>query len=184
MYDDRRSGWRDVPEQIAQDADTQDAHVVSELQAELEAARKDAADQRDSYLRLRAEMENFKKRIERQYADQATQAKKQLLLKLLGVLDNLDRALSFQESGASDQAGLATGLRMTLWQMRELLKSEGITEIQAVGAPFDPRFHEAVATVIGSPEADGRVAEESLKGYEFQGDVLRPAKVVVTKGES
>ena len=175
-----RSGGRATPQSAGGGNDGQSQSPAATEQA-LEAARKEASDNWDRYVRMRADMDNFKRRVERQYADLATSHKKHLLVKLLGVSDNLDRALRYQEGSAVDGDGLATGLRMTLWQMRELLKSEGLKEIPTVGERFDPRLHEAVDTVPGTPEQDGAIASESQRGYLFQDETLRPAKVTVIK---
>ena len=178
---DRADGWADAEPSADAPAQASPADYAA-LQRELEAARKEAAENQDKYLRARAEMENYKRRVERQYADLATRHKKNLLLKLLGVMDNLDRALDYQESGAEDRDGLVTGLRLTHWQMLELLRSEGLKEIDTQGQRFDPRLHEAVDTVPGAPEQDGTIAGESQRGYQFQDETLRPARVTVVKG--
>lgn len=178
---DRAEGQPATAPGVDVSAHAQDAEGAS-LQQELEAARKEADDYRDKYLRTRAEMENFKRRVERQYADLAKSHKKALLLKLLGVMDNLDRALTYQESDDAGRDGLITGLRLTHWQMQELLKSEGLKEIPTEGQRFDPRLHEAVDTVPGSPEQDGVIAGESQRGYRYQDETLRPARVTVVKG--
>ena len=157
--------------------------VVNELEAALKAARLEASDNHDKYLRTRAEMENYKRRIERQYTDLAKSHKKDLLLKILGVMDNLERALQFQATDAEGRDALATGIRLTHWQMQELLKSEGLKEIPTVGERFDPRLHEAVDTISGTPEQDGTIAAASEKGYQYLDDVLRPARVTVVTSE-
>jgi len=154
------------------------------MEQALHTARKEAAENWDRYVRSRADMENYKRRIERQYADLTKNTKKGLLLKVLGVMDNLERGLSYQGSGGADRDALSTGLRLTHWQMQELLSSEGIKEIRAVGERFDPRLHEAVDTVPGAPDRDGTVYAETQKGYMYGDDVLRPAKVTVVAGES
>ena len=178
---DRADGWADAEPRGDAPAQTSRAYQAS-LQQELEDARKEAAENHDKYLRTRAEMENFRRRVERQHADLARSHKKNLLLKLLGVMDNLDRALQYQESGDADRDGLATGLRLTQWQMQELLKSEGLKVIPTEGQRFDPRLHEAVDTVPGAPDQDGAIAAESRRGYQFQDETLRPAQVTVVKG--
>lgn len=178
---DRADGWADAEPSADAPAQVSRADHAA-LQRELEAARHEAAENRNKYLRARAEMENYKRRVERQYADLAKSYKKNLLLKLLGVMDNLDRALRYQEGGTDDRDGLITGLRLTHWQMQELLKSEGLKEIATEGQRFDPRLHEAVDTVPGAPEQDGAIAGESQRGYQFQDETLRPARVTVVKG--
>src|SRR5215216_5287191 len=107
---------------------------IQELEAAVEAAKAEAAANWDKYLRERAEMDNYKKRIERTYADLAKRGRRDLLIKLLSPIDNLDRALAFD----SDPQHLVKGLRMIHSQFRDLLAGEGLTEIKTVGEKFDP----------------------------------------------
>ena len=107
--------------------DGEGADRVAELEAALAAAESKAAEHWDKYLRERAEMENYKRRLERTYADQARRARKDLLLKFLGVADNLERAVSYQaSSGGGDPQQLLTGLRLTYDQFKDVLSAEGL----------------------------------------------------------
>jgi molecular chaperone GrpE len=152
---------------------------VGELRRALAEAQAEATLNRDRFLRARADMENFKKRVERQTTDQAASTRRALLLKVLGVMDNLDRAMQAQTDDPAGRDSLVTGLRLTAWQFNQLLQQEGLQPIVAVGQPFDPHLHEAVDTVVTNEQPEGTVVQESLKGYR-QGDVvLRPARVVV-----
>jgi len=152
---------------------------TGELRRALAEAQAEATLNRDRFLRCRADMENYKKRVERQAGDQATAAKRGLLLRVLGVMDNLDRALQYQSDEAAGRDSLLTGLRLTTWQFSQLLQQEGLQAIAAVGQPFDPRLHEAVDTIATDEQPDGTVVQESLKGYRLGDDILRPARVVV-----
>ncbi len=164
----------DLPETRAPAGET-----VAELRRAYEEARAEATFYRDRYLRSRAEMDNFRKRMERQAAEQITAARRAFLLKVLGVMDNLDRALQHQADGETDGVGLLTGLRLTHWQFEQLLQREGLRAIPAAGQPFDPRIHEAVDTVECADQQEGTVVSESSKGYWLGEHVLRPARVVV-----
>lgn len=152
---------------------------TDELRRALAEAQAEATLNRDRFLRCRADMENYKKRVERQASDQAAAAKRGLLLRVLGVMDNLDRALQHQADEPTGRDSLATGLRLTAWQFGHLLQQEGLQPIAAVGQPFDPRLHEAVDTRATDEQPDGTVLQESLKGYRLGDEVLRPARVVV-----
>jgi molecular chaperone GrpE len=152
---------------------------TGELRRALAEARAEATLNRDRFLRCRADMDNFKKRVERQAADQALVGKRTLLLKVLGVMDNLDRALQYQAPEPAGRDSLATGLRLTSWQFNQLLEQEGLKVIAAVGQQFDPRLHEAVDTIATDEQPEGTVLQESLKGYRLGDEVLRPARVVV-----
>ena len=133
---------------------------------------------RESYLRLAADFENFKRRRALEAQEQARYGAESMLRAILPVLDNLARALSHIPEDASD--GLAEGLRLTVRQLEEALRSEGVGRIPAVGGAFDPRLHEAVATVPGQPA--GQVVSEYLPGYRLHDRVVRAAQVAVGGG--
>jgi molecular chaperone GrpE len=135
---------------------------------------------RESYLRLAADFENFKRRRAQEAQEQARYGAAGLLRAILPVLDNLERALSHIPEDAAD--GLAEGLRLTVRQLEEALRSEGVARIPAVGEPFDPRLHEAVTTVPGQPA--GQVVSEYLPGYRLHDRVVRAAQVAVGGGET
>jgi molecular chaperone GrpE len=161
------------------------ANRVAELEAALAAARAEAAEHWEKYLRERAEMENYKKRVERTYADLARRGRKDLLAKVAGAVDNLERAISYETAQGRevDAANLLTGLRMTYQQFADLLAGEGLKEIKSVGEQFDPALHEAVATESATDKPDGEIVAEVQKGYTYGEELLRPARVKVAKRE-
>jgi molecular chaperone GrpE len=152
---------------------------IRNLQCELEAARSQAAENEQKYLRGLAEMDNFKKRLERSHAELARSSRKALFTKTLNVLDNLDRAIQYEDTAREDPESLVKGLRLTYWQLNDLLGGEGIKPIAALGKAFDPRLHEAVDVDVSGTAAPGTVTLELQKGYYYQDEVLRPAKVRV-----
>jgi molecular chaperone GrpE len=157
--------------------------------AEATAARTEAEAYRDKYLRERAALENHKKRVERTLADAARQERKTFLLRLLEVLDNLERALAHDRSHPEaapepDTRSLATGLRLTYLQFKELLAREGLTEVPTLGQRFDPAVHEAVAADEASARPAGEVVTELQKGYRLGDELLRPARVTVAAGRT
>jgi molecular chaperone GrpE len=157
----------------------------AELTAQLEDARREASENHDRYLRVHADMENYKKRIERTYADLSRNSKKDLLLKLLGVKDNLERALSYGGTAEPGQnESIIQGVRLTEYQLDQLLRSEGVTPMDLKGKPFDPKVAEAVSTIVNPKLKDHSVAEIVQQGYLYQDEVLRAAKVVVALRES
>ncbi len=148
------------------------------LRRELEEARQEAAACREQYLRALAEKENARKRLERLYEERFAEARRDLLRQIIAVSDNLERALVHQEA----REGLVEGVRLTFRQLQDLLRSQGVEPIRALGQPFNPAEHEAVALVEGA-EPPGTVVGEELRGYR-QGDrLLRPAQVRVVAGE-
>ncbi|MBO0777808.1 MAG: nucleotide exchange factor GrpE [Ktedonobacteraceae bacterium] len=153
---------------------------VAELEAQLKQARQEAAENWNKYLRERAEMENFRKRQERLSGDRILQQKKAILSKLLEVMDNVDRALIYQDT--LEKAELQQVLRMFQWQMNEVLRNEGLTPVSTVGEAFNPYLHEAIEAVEDSDQPEGTIVEEVRKGYALGNETLRPARVKVSTG--
>jgi molecular chaperone GrpE len=124
-----------------------------------------------------ADFENYKKRMERQLAEIAVSGRKAVLTKILPVLDNLERAVAYQDS-----EGLRNGLQATLRGFEAALASEGVKAVSLKGQPFNPKLAEAIATQP-APEgvAEDTVLEEAQKAYVMGDDVLRAAQVVVAK---
>jgi len=152
--------------------------VEQALRRELEQARREAAENRELYLRALADKENARKRLERLYEERLAESKRTLLRRIIAVADNLERALAHQEA----REGLIEGIRLTYRQLQDLLRTEGVEPIQALGQPFDPAEHEAVEVVEG-PEPPGTVVGEELRGYKQGEYLLRPAYVRVAAGE-
>ena len=132
---------------------------------------------RDRALRLQAEMDNFRKRQRRVAHDEAHQEQDRLLVDVLAVADNLDRTLAADEADTP----LRQGVAMTLDGVLQLLKRYDVERIEAVGQPFDPRWHEAVGVVpVAAPDVEpGIVAEVMQSGYRRGGQLFRPARVMV-----
>ena len=130
----------------------------------------------NDYLYAQAEIENVKKRSQRQAEERLAAGRKASLVKFLTVLDNLQRALSYDDSDE-----LRGGLQATLKGFETLLASERVTPLDVVGKPFDPRIAEAIGTRESPEVADDVVLEEVQRGYQLGDEVLRPALVVVGK---
>jgi len=163
--------------------------ALDDARREADDAREEAASHRDRLLRALADQENFKKRIERTYADLARQQRKDLLQRLLEVFDNLERAVAYDQAHTErtpqpDTRGLAAGLRITYLQFKELLTREGLAEVPAVGQQFDPAVHEAVAVDDASERPEGEIVAELQKGYRYGDELLRPARVKVAAGHA
>lgn len=140
--------------------------------------RSDAAT-RERFLRLQADFENLKKRIERERDDHYRHATGSLVSRLLPVLDNFERAL-VAARGSGDREALRAGIEMIYRQFLDELRREGLRDIEALGLAFDPEVHEAVATDVGSPLPPNTCVEEMQRGYYFHDRVLRPALVRVS----
>ena len=153
---------------------------VSELEEQLARARQEAAEFKSKFMRERADMDNFRKRQERNAQERVQREKKELILKILGVMDNVERALNFQET--MDRQALQQTLRMLMWQMNELMRGEGLTPIATVGERLNPYEHEAIELVENSDQPEDTIVEEVLKGYKIGNETLRAARVKVSGG--
>jgi molecular chaperone GrpE len=129
--------------------------------------------------RAQADYINYKKRIEQEKEEVGQLANAILVLNLLPVLDDWERALASIPDDQTD-LGWMEGIRLIERKLRGFLESQGLSPIEAVGQPFDPNLHEA--TMQGKGE-EGIVVEELQKGYKFRDKVIRPSKVVVGNGE-
>jgi len=148
---------------------------LGECQAALAAANEELAQLRDQQLRTTAEIANARKRAERDATAQSTQRLRDFSVRLIEVADNLERALSHAPEGDP----LRPGVQATLQQLQDLLRQQGVAPIPVrIGDMFDPQIHEAIA---GHPADVTReaVAEVTQTGYMIDGQVLRPARVVV-----
>jgi molecular chaperone GrpE len=136
---------------------------------------------RDRYLRLAAEFENYRKRVERERAESWVRAQAQLAERLLEPLDDLQRIADF-DPATTPSTALHEGAEMVEKKFLRALEGAGLEEIDAAGKPFDPTQHEALTTAPAqSEEEDDTVAQVYRKGYRFKGVLLRPAQVVVKK---
>jgi molecular chaperone GrpE len=136
---------------------------------------------RDQLLRARAEFDNFRKRTARDSEQLRKTAAQSLVLDLLPVVDNLERALDHIEDR---EHPLAQGMDMVKKQFADALARHGVAPIQALGQVFDPNLHEALSHQPSGEFAADVVAVEYQRGYTIGGQVLRPAKVVVSSGPS
>ena len=146
---------------------------------DVEALKRERDDLYDRLLRKSAEFDNYRKRIERERRDMADQSVTDLLLDLLAVVDDFDRALS---ADAGDSAvGYRKGVELIHSKLRDLLKRRGVRPIEALGADFDPNLHQAVMQEASPDHRDGEVIEELQRGYLIGDRLLRPAMVKVAK---
>lgn len=152
------------------------------LEEQLAAARAEAEQYKDKYLRELAEKDNFRKRQERMSSDRARRERLDVLERVMDVTDNLDRAMRYQDK--MDQASLEQGLRLLAGQLNELLRAEGLAAIPTVGQPFNPYVHEAIESVPSAQYPEGTVVEEVRKGYKQGEETVRPARVKVSSGSA
>ncbi len=130
---------------------------------------------------LAAEFDNYRKRMAREQEAIVSFGNERILLAILPFLDNLERAIS-QSQVAGSAESLLSGVQMTYEQVLGELGKFGLEQVSAVGKPFDPTLHEAIARVAWEGKPEGTVLAESRKGYLLNGRLLRPAQVTVAQG--
>ncbi len=145
----------------------------------LEIAKREAAENRDRWVRAVADLENYKKRAIQERSAILKYKNEDLLRDLLAVTDNIQRAVDFcSKEGRSDP--VVDGICMISDMLQDLLKKYGVKEIEALGQPFDPNLHEAIAKVAAQGQKPNTVIEVLEKGYIYQDRLLRAAKVVIS----
>lgn len=147
---------------------------------ELKKARAESAAHLDDLKRLKAEFENYRKRVLKEQTDLVERASAHLVGRLLTVLDNFDLAVSAAEE-TKDFEKMLKGLELVYGELKEVLRQEGLEPIEAKGRPFDPNLHEAALEVGGDESGELVVADVLRPGYSFKGRILRPAMVKVTR---
>jgi molecular chaperone GrpE len=154
------------------------ASAALTLEEQLAKSQGDAQKYLDNWRRAEADFQNYKRRAEQERDDSRRFAGISLIMNLLPIVDDLERAFGSLDSGLAGLTWL-DGLRLIYRKLVMLLENAGVKPIEADGKPFDPRYHEAVAHVEGE---DGKVLSEVQRGYTLHDRVLRPAMVVVGKG--
>lgn len=152
---------------------------IEELEKQLEQARTDKAELNDRFLRLFSEFDNYKKRVNKEKLDLISTASEKVIVSLLPVLDDFERAIAANEKVEDTQA-IKDGFVLIYNKLVQLLKRYDVEEIQAVGEVFDTDFHEAVTHFpTDKEEQKGKVIDVTEKGYKLKDKVIRYAKVVV-----
>lgn len=154
---------------------------MEKLGQELLAAQTEAARNWDLYLRERADLENVRKRTQREKQDAIRFANDRLLKELLPVLDNLERAVEHARQQDAEKLVLLEGVTMTITLFNKVLADFGLTPVAAVGQPFDPNLHQAMGQVETDEQPANTVVTTFQKGYLLNDRLLRPALVMVAK---
>ena len=160
-----------APDHIAPSAEDQ----AAKLQAEVSAMR-------DQALRDRADLENTRKRLQREKEDSVRYANSSLLEKLLPVVDNFELGLLAARQ-STEASAVLSGMAMVQKQLEEFLREQGMLTIDAVGQKFDPNLHEALGEEASDEAPEGVVIRQLRKGYKLKDRLLRPANVFVSKGK-
>jgi len=156
------------------------AEIVEEEEgpSELEQAQQEAKDLRDEMLRMRAETDNLRKRLQKEKQECVQFANERLIKQLIPIFENLDRALKAPDTNVKS---LKEGVKLTSDQAHALFKKENVEPIKAVGEPFDPSIHEVLSQIDSNDHDENTVIEEYSKGYRMNGRVLLPSKVVTSR---
>jgi len=174
-------------EQDANDGSPEDTTASEEneetLQEQQEAENNEALKSKEEeelqtrYLRLAADFQNYKRRVEKERNDIYAYANEKLMAELLNVIDNFDRALAVE----SIDAGMKEGMLMIFSQFKDVLEKSGLEEIPAEGEDFDPNCHHAVQTESSDVLHSGQIAKVLQKGYSLNKKVIRPSMVIVAE---
>ena len=151
--------------------------------AEIKGIQGDLERERELRMRALADLDNYRKRVERERGAAERSGKRDIILALLDVMDDFDRALEHVDQSPD---AVVEGLRAIYKRLADTLKAQGITPIESLGRQFDPLIHEAVGAIeVGADRAGnarpGAVTDETRRGYLWNGEVLRPARVHVVK---
>lgn len=169
----------ELAEALVQVAEDQaEAAPAEQADDELTRLRTAAAQAEDRVLRAQAELDNVRKRSQREVVEARKFAAMPLVRELLTVSDNLDRAIAAAEE-ADHNTGLLEGIKMVAQQLHTTLENHGCKRIEADGQPFDPHLHEAISQQPSADHAPGTVMHVVLNGYELHSRVVRPAQVIV-----
>ena len=172
---ERQIGEEVVPEDELE-VEVEDEEPAAEESAA--APPSEAAPPDESYLRLAADFDNYRKRVAREYVEVTARANERLLNELLPVLDDLERAL--EAAVSHEEAKLEEGVQLVHRSLASLLERHGLSEIEAEGA-FDPHVHEALLSQPGEGAESGTVLQVIQKGYRLGDRVLRPTRVIVSE---
>lgn len=151
---------------------------IAALEEELERTKKEAAEYLDLLRRVKADFENYRKRVLKEQTELLKYSKKDLIAKLLPVIDNFERALQIKDPTKEPKA-LFEGVKLIYKQLMEILQKEGVESFGKVGENFDPFYHEAFSKEETSEEPEGKILHVFQKGYKLHDKVIRPALVKV-----
>jgi len=166
---------------------TQENEIKQELSKEeqlalnIEQLKSELDMQKEKYIRSLAEMENTRKRMQKERQDMTKFAVDQVITDFLNPLDNFEKALSFVDNMSEETRNWAMGFKMILTQLQDVLTEHGVHPFNSKGELFNPHFHEAVSVEETTATPDGYILEEFSRGYKSSERTIRPAKVKVAK---
>ncbi len=159
---------------------------ISELEKQLSESESKSKEHYNRLLRSEADFQNLKKRTEKEKDDTRKYALQEIIMGILNVLDHIERgikAYSEIDKKNLDKVDVLKGMELIYKDLKDVLSSHGLCEIECIGKEFDPFYHEALATICSEETDDNTVVEEFQKGYILNDRVIRPSRVKVTKKE-
>jgi molecular chaperone GrpE len=172
-----------LEEQEVQETTSEEPEQVEEVVEEVDEltlAKQQVEEEQDKLIRLRADFENYKRRVQLDKASDHKYRAQSVLMDILPVLDNFERALAV-ETTSEEATSLVKGVDMVYRTLLEAVKKEGLEQIEAEGVAFDPNFHQAVMQEQDDSKESGIVLQELQKGYKLKDRVLRPSMVKVNE---
>ena len=170
-------------EQDSQQLDVDEVIIIEELEQQLQAVTAKAEDSHDQFLRAKAEMENLRRRTDRELENAHKYAVEKFSKELLAVIDSLELGIQASETDDPEVVKLREGSELTLKLLVGIMEKFNIQPIGEVGERFDPEFHQAMATQPSSDTEPDTVVQVMQKGYQMHARLLRPALVIVSKAE-
>src|SRR3989338_2104554 len=158
-----------------------DQEALGDKDAECQKLAEEAAKYKDQYIRLYAEFENARKRMERERLEFIKYANEGLITEFLSILDNLERSVEAAQARHEDYEAFLKGVQMIMAQIHEMLKKNDVRPIEAKGLMFDPHRHEVLMQEETDGHAEGTVVDEFQKGYTLGDRVIRTSKVKVAR---
>ena len=181
--DEAEAAQEDAAEGSEEEAPEEAASEAAAMQEEIEAIKGqvekltgDLQEKKDRLLRLQADFDNFRRRSAKEREEISAVVTQNFCKDMLPLLDNFERAMAAE---TKDVEAFQKGVEMIFTQFQEVLKKNGLEQIEAVGQKFDPNFHQAVMRVEDPEREDDTVAQELQKGYMVKGRVIRPSMVQV-----
>ena len=151
---------------------------IEVLEKDLQETKDELEEQKDKFIRLQAETDNFRKRLSREKEEFSQYANERLFKELIPIFDNFERAL---EDPSNEIKSLKEGLDMILKQFSTFLEKEKVEPIKAIGEKFNPEFHEALTSEESNDHEEDTIISQFVKGYKINNRVLRPSQVIIAK---
>jgi molecular chaperone GrpE len=169
-----------------EDKITELQNKISELEKQLSESESKLKGTYDKLLRSEADFQNLKKRTEKEKEDTRKYALQEAIIGILNVLDHIERGIKAYKKSENEtlpKEEVLKGIELIYKDLKDVLSSHGLCEIECLGQEFDPYYHEALATVCSEETDNNKVVEEFQKGYILNDRVIRPSRVKVTKNE-